>query len=63
LAQGVTVTGEPERVRVHDFPGDAVGKAIPCGVYDMPHNEAWVSVGRDRDTPSIAVVGSASGGR
>ena len=26
-------TGEPERVRVHDFPGDAVGKAIPYGVY------------------------------
>jgi transposase len=24
--------GEPERVNVHDFPGDAAGKAIPYGV-------------------------------
>ena len=32
-------TGEPEPVRVHDFPGDAVGKAIPYGVYDMARNE------------------------
>ena len=35
----------PSAVRVHDFPGDAVGKAIPYGVYDMARNEAWVSVG------------------
>ena len=49
-------TGEPERVRVHDFPGDAVGKAIPYGVYDMARNEAWVSVGRDHDTPAFAVA-------
>jgi Rhodopirellula transposase DDE domain len=37
-------TGEPERVRVHDFPGDAVGKAIPYGVYDMARNEACIHV-------------------
>jgi hypothetical protein len=49
-------TGAPERVRVHDFPGDAVGKAIPYGVYDMARNEAWVSVGRDHDTPAFAVA-------
>jgi hypothetical protein len=49
-------TGEPERVRVHDFPGDALGKAIPYGVYDMARNEAWVSVGRDHDTPAFAVA-------
>ena len=49
-------TGEPERVRVHDFPDDAVGKAIPYGVYDMARNEAWVSVGRDHDTPAFAVA-------
>ncbi len=46
-------TGAPEPVRVHDFPGDAVGKAIPYGVYDMARNEAWVSVGRDHDTPAL----------
>ena len=31
--------GRPEPVRVHDFPGDATGKAIPYGVYDMARNE------------------------
>jgi len=46
----------PEPVRVHDFPGDALGKAIPYGVYDMARNEAWVSVGRDHDTPAFAVA-------
>jgi hypothetical protein len=49
-------TGTPVLVRVHDFPGDAVGKAIPYGVYDMARNEAWVSVGRDHDTPAFAVA-------
>ena len=49
-------TAVPEPVRVHDFPGDAVGKAIPYGVYDMARNEAWVSVGRDHDTPAFAVA-------
>ncbi len=49
-------TGTPEPVRVHDFPSDAIGKAIPYGVYDMARNEAWVSVGRDHDTPAFAVA-------
>lgn len=48
--------GTPDTVRVHDFPSDAVGKAIPYGVYDMARNEAWVSVGRDHDTPAFAVA-------
>ena len=48
--------GTPEYVRVHDFPSDAAGKAIPYGVYDMARNEAWVSVGRDHDTPAFAVA-------
>ena len=49
-------TKSPEPVRVHDFPSDATGKAIPYGVYDMARNEAWVSVGRDHDTPAFAVA-------
>jgi hypothetical protein len=49
-------TKTPETVLVHDFPGDAIGKAIPYGVYDMARNEAWVSVGRDHDTPAFAVA-------
>ena len=48
--------GTPETVLVHDFPDDAVGKAIPYGVYDMARNEAWVSVGCDHDTPAFAVA-------
>jgi len=49
-------SGAPETTLVHDFPGDAIGKAIPYGVYDLARNEAWVSVGRDHDTPAFAVA-------
>jgi hypothetical protein len=48
--------GEPSRVLVHDFPSDAVGKAIPYGVYDVGRNEGWVSVGVDHDTAAFAVA-------
>jgi len=48
--------GEPEKALVHDFPHDAIGKAIPYGVYDMARNEAYVNVGRDHDTPAFAVA-------
>lgn len=48
--------GRPEQALVHDFPQDSLGKAIPYGVYDMGHNEAWVNVGRDHDTPAFAVA-------
>ena len=48
--------GEPELVDVHDFPQDAVGKAIPYGVYDVGANDGFVSVGIDHDTPVFAVT-------
>lgn len=48
--------GEAESTLVHDFPQDALGKAIPYGVYDMGRNEAWVSVGKSHDTPQFAVA-------
>lgn len=48
--------GEPELVDVHDFPNDAVGKAIPYGVYDVGTNDGFVSVGIDHDTPVFAVT-------
>jgi hypothetical protein len=48
-------TGEPEAVRVHDFPDKELGKAIPYGVYDLGENEGWVSVGTDHDTAAFAV--------
>jgi len=46
--------GEPEEVRVHDFKDKELGKAIPYGVYDMIHDEGWVSVGIDHDTAEFA---------
>jgi hypothetical protein len=48
--------GEPELVDVHDFPSDAVGKAIPYGVYDVAANDGFVNVGTDHDTPVFAVT-------
>lgn len=51
---------EPELVDVHDFPGDAVGKAIPYGVYDVAANDGFVSVGTDHDTPLFAVTSIAA---
>ena len=48
--------GRPELVRVHDFPDQQVGKAIPYGVYDVGRNAGWVTVGRDHDTASFAVA-------
>lgn len=47
--------GTPEAVNVYDFPDMADGKAIPYGVYDVTHNEGWVSVGVDHDTAEFAV--------
>jgi hypothetical protein len=48
--------GEPDRVDVHDFPDDAVGKAIPYGIYDVAANDGFVNVGVDHDTPVFAVI-------
>ena len=47
--------GEPEAVRVHDFPIPELGKAIPYGVYDIGANSGWVSLGIDHDTAAFAV--------
>src|SRR6202158_928363 len=50
-------TGMPDRVGVLDFliAAPAHGKATPYGVYDLPRDEGWVSVGIDHDTASFAV--------
>ena len=48
--------GEPERVLVHDFPDEELGRAIPYGVYDLSANAGWVSVGCDHDTAAFAVA-------
>lgn len=48
--------GHPDLVDVHDFPQDALGKAIPYGVYNVGANDGFVSVGIDHDTPVFAVT-------
>ena len=50
----------PELVDVHDFPSDAVGKAIPYGVLDVAGNSAFVNVGTDHDTPVFAATSIAA---
>ena len=47
--------GQPREVDTHDFPDPRKGKAVPYGVYDLRHNEAWVSVGISGDTAEFAV--------
>ncbi|MFE2522595.1 ISAzo13 family transposase [Streptomyces mirabilis] len=47
--------GGPVRVDVHDFPGDALGKAVPYGIYDLAADTGWVNVGTDHDTATFAV--------
>lgn len=38
-----------------DFPGDALGKALPYGIYDLAADSGWVNVGTDHDTATFAV--------
>jgi hypothetical protein len=49
-------SGQPEEVRVHDFQDKKLGKAIPYGVYDVTHDQGWVSVGITHDTAYFATA-------
>lgn len=42
-------------VNAHDFPTDAVGHAVPYGVYDPELNRGHVCVGTSGNTPDLAV--------
>ena len=44
-----------ERVNVHDFKQDALGTAVPYGVYDLQFNHGTVYLGRSADVPGFAV--------
>jgi hypothetical protein len=44
-----------EAVNVHDFRQDALGRAVPYGIYDPTHNRGTVYVGQSADTPRFAV--------
>jgi len=43
-------------VNVHDFPSDALGRAVPDGIDDLTRNRGSVSVGQSADTPRFAVA-------
>jgi hypothetical protein len=46
---------EPIQVNVHDFLHDALGRAVPYGIYDLSLNRGAVFVGDSADTPEFAV--------
>ncbi len=52
---GVIWCREAEQVNVHDFPSQAVGRAVPYGIYDLQHNCGTIYVGQSADTPTFAV--------
>ena len=45
---------EAREVNMYDFPGQASGRAIPYGTYDVGRNRGYVSVGCSHDTPEFA---------
>lgn len=46
---------EPTPVNVHDYPHDAIGRAVPYGVYDVTTNRGLICLGSSGDTPAFAV--------
>lgn len=48
--------GCPELSLVQVILMDAKGKAIPNSIYDMGSNETFMNVGRDHDTPVLAIA-------
>jgi len=49
-------TGQPRKVRGHDFPTPDVPRAYPYGIYDVGRNTGFVNVGTDHDTGAFAVA-------
>jgi hypothetical protein len=56
---GRTWSRAAEAVNIHDFPGDALGRAVPYGLYDVTANRGMVYVGASGDTPQFAVAAIA----
>jgi ribosomal protein S10 len=50
---------EAEAVNVHDFPHDALMRAVPYGIYDVSSHCGSVYVGSSADTPEFAVTALA----
>ena len=47
--------GNPTEVNAYDFLTEAVGIAIPYGIYDQSNNKGWINVGITKDTAEFAV--------
>jgi len=45
----------PQSVYMHDFPGDALGQAVPYGIYDLLQHRGFVCIGQSAETPEFAV--------
>lgn len=56
---GQTWCHHPEEVSVHDFPSDALARAVPYGIYDVSRKRGSVYVGISADTPEFAVAAIA----
>jgi hypothetical protein len=52
---GAAWNRDPILVKDHDFRSEAVGMAIPYGIYDVETNRGSVFVGKSHDTPQFAV--------
>lgn len=57
---GAAWSQQPEEVNTHDFPQDALGRAVPYGIYDVVRNRGAVYVGLSADTPQFAVEAIAT---
>jgi hypothetical protein len=45
-----------DEVNCHDFPSEAICRAVPYGIYDVLANRGHVCVGNSADTPAFAVA-------
>ncbi len=52
---GAAWVAQADYVNVHDFKQDAVGKAVPYGIYDLTHQAGSIYVGQSSDTAEFAV--------
>jgi len=52
---GRTWRRQAEEVNEHDFPSEALCKAVPYGIYNVTKNSGYVFVGISCDTPEFAV--------
>jgi hypothetical protein len=49
----------PRDVNMYDFPSDAVGIAVPYGVYDVGRDQGFIVVGTSHNTAAFAVAAIA----